>query len=541
MSLLRPSLLSAALLATVLGAQPAAAQSVSAPEVLERRLGNGVRVLAVERPGSGMVRAALVFRGGSADVPGLPPISARLLAESLFGELRAEDLGARPELDLLLERADYLREALRLERLRVARTGGGSPEGEALLAALQEAQGRIAALSTPPDRSDLLDALGAVNREVRTGADGILAAQDLPADALGAWAKLEAQRLRALRLARFAPQQEALARNPEDSPLSLLLAAALPGHPSAQSLSAAGLPALQREDLRAWARHALAPERLAVLLVGDLRIEALLPALEASLGGLEAVAAAHAEGSLEDPMRAPGRRRLEVSTPGPSLLLVGWRVPSVHHPDRLALEALALALGAPSTILRDVSIRPEVPGGRFGHLFEVEARAEEGFALGEAEEELKRWVRRTQEEALSPEAFEGIVRRMELASLAAQGDATQLLQDLARAWCQTGDWRMAFPALRGLRQAGPAALQQAARTYLGDANATVVLLQPDLSRFLEERGESELLRLLRARALRKVADPIKAEALAQQSMEQLLLLTREQREQLRRLLEGSVR
>jgi zinc protease len=488
-----------------------------------------------------MVRAALVFRGGSADVSGLPPISARLLAETLFGELRAEDLGERRELDQLLNQAEQLREGLRLERLRGARTGDASPEEASLAASLKDLETRISVLSTPPGHADLLDALGAVNREVRTGADGILAAQDLPSSALEPWAKLEAQRLHALRLARFTAHQEALGRNPEEPPLSLLLAAALPGHPYAQSLSPAGLAALQREDLRAWARRALAPDRMAVLLVGDLRLEALLPALEASLGGLEAVAAAHAEGSPEDPLRAPGRRRLEVSTPGPSQLLVGWRVPSVHHPDRLTLEALALALPAPSSVLKEVDIQTQVPGGRFGHLFVVEARAEEGFALGEAEEELKRWVRRVQEEALPPEAFEGLVRRLELASLAEQGDATRLLHGLAQAWGQTGDWRTAFPALRGLRQEGPAALQQAAKFYLADGNATVLLLQPDLSRYLEERGESELLRLLRTRALRKVADPIKAEALAQQSMEQLLLLTREQREQLRRLLEGSIR
>ena len=153
--------------------------------------------------------------------------------------------------------------------------------------------------------------------------------------------------------------------------------------------------------------------------------------------------------------------------------------------------------------------------------------------------QVKRWVRRAQEEPLSPEAFEGILRRLELASLATQSDAGRMIRGIGQAWCQTGDWRPAFPSFRALRREGTSALVRVARTHLSEGNATAVLLQPDLARSLEERGESELLRLLRARALRSVGDPVKADTLAARSMEQLLLLSRDQREQLRRLLEGS--
>jgi len=209
---------------------------------------------------------------------------------------------------------------------------------------------------------------------------------------------------------------------------------------------------------------------------------------------------------------------------------------------------LALAFGSEdssalgqSVVLRSIRTRTLVPGGRFAHLFVLETRPEEGHGLGEAEEEIKRSVRQAQEEAIPVESFEGIVRRLELASLATQSDASRLILGLGHAWCQTGDWRPAFPSFRALRRDGPAALQRVARTYLADGNATAVLFQPDLSKFVEERGESELLRLLRARALRSVGDPIKAEALASKSMEQLLLLSREQREQFLRLLGGGVK
>lgn len=536
-------------LAALLCVAAAPAQSPDAPEVLERRLDNGVRVLAVERPGSGMVRAALVFRGGSADVSGLPPISARLLANALFGELRAEDLGERKELDLLLDWAEHVREGLRIERLRMSRTGGGSQEEEALEASLQDLRGRIAAQCTPAGTPDLLDALGSVNREILAEADGILVAQDLPAPALEAWVRLEAQRLRALRLVRLNPQQEALGERLAESPLSLLLHAALPGHPYGQALSIAGLATLQRVELRAWARRALAPDRMALVLVGDLKLDQLLPGLETSLGKLSpGEVGLRTELAVEDALVAPGRRRLEAATQGHPLLLVGWRVPPATHPDRLALDALALALGqeegssaGQSAILRSVKTAPMVPGGRFAHLFMVEAWPEESHGLEEAEEVTKRWVRRAQEEALSAESFEGIVRRLELASLAIQAEAGTLVRRMGQAWCRTGDWRPAFPSYRALRQDGPAALVRVARTYLSDANATAVMLQPELARILEERGESELHRLLRARALRSVGDPIKAEALAARSMEQLLLLSREQREQFKRLLEGGAK
>jgi predicted Zn-dependent peptidase len=536
-------------LLALLCAAALSAQSPQAPEVVERRLNNGVRVLAIERPGSGMVRAALVFRGGTADVPGLPPASAQLLAGALFGELRPEDLGEQKDLDLLLDWAGHLREGLRVERLRQARTGGTAGEEAPLAASLQELESRIAAKCASGGGPDLLDALGAVNREIHAEADGILVAQDLPSTALEDWAKLETQRLGALRLARLDPELESLGRRLTEPPLSLLLHAALPGHAYGQALSVAGLATLQRGELRSWARRALAADRMALILVGDLKFQQVLPVLEASLGSLlPGEGGLRTDPAAEDPSAAPGRRRLEVTTQGQPLLLAGWRVPPATHPDRLALEALALAFGGEdggppgsSPLLRSLRTRTLVPGGRFSHLFVVEARPEEGRGVGEAEEAIKRMVRQTQEEPVSAETFEGIVRRLELASLATQSDTSRLVLSLGHAWCQTGDWRTAFPSFRMLRREGPAVLQKVARAYLTDANTTTVALQPDLPKFVEERGESELLRLLRARALRSVDDPIKAEILASKSMEQLLLMSREQREQFLRLLGGGTK
>jgi len=68
----------------------------------------------------------------------------------------------------------------------------------------------------------------------------------------------------------------------------VLLGAALPGHPYGRNLGdyAAAVDALRRDDLRAYARRACAPGRMAILLVGDLDPAATLAELQKTLGAL---------------------------------------------------------------------------------------------------------------------------------------------------------------------------------------------------------------------------------------------------------------
>lgn len=529
------------------------AVAAQAPEVIEGRLRNGIRVLMVERPGSGMVRAGLFFRGGSADLAGLPPVAATLLVRAVFAELRPEDLGARPELDALLERADHLREALRIEALRRGRVpGNGEPDEHqvSLQASLQQTLERVGKLSTAADQPDLLDALGAVRREVAAEPDALVAALDLPTAALGAWADLEVRRLRSLRLTRLPQVRQDLeaGRPADDLAEGLLLESALPGLPYGRVLEPGRQAGVLLADLKRHGREALSPARLAIVLAGDLRSAEAQKLLETTFGTLEGAEAAEPGDSGLDGSRRPGARRVQVRAAGPPQLRMGWTVPPVTHPDRLPLEVLAQLLGRRSggqglalAAFLGATARLGVPGGRLENLFVVAAQPEEGRGLVACEQEIQRTLLRLQQEVLTPDAFEGALRRLELAALEAQADPALLVRRLGLGWCQGGDWRVAFPDLRGLRREGPGAIARVARTYLGPDAATLVFVEPDLAQDPGDAGQAELFHLLRAQALARLNDPVKAEALALQSMQQLRMLSREQREQVLQVLKQAGR
>jgi predicted Zn-dependent peptidase len=537
--------------AAVLAAAALWAQPPLAPEVQEARLGNGIRVLLVERPSNGMISLGLFFRGGSADTLGLPPSAARLLVRSLFSTLRAEDLGEQPELDAQLLRADNLREAIRIEDLqrdRAPGAAGGQDDIHGLRASLKDALERITRLTSAPGQPDLLDELGAVHRRVKAEPDALVSTLDLPASALADWAGLEARRLRALRLSSLPRQRQRLEADAPEADLAtrLLAESALPGVPYGRVLEPGGEAGVLLPELKAYARAALAPGRMAIVIAGGVKLAEVRPVLEAAFGALPA-------GDSLDRLQpdlplghALGPKRILVKDSGASQLRLAWPVPSLTHPDRLALEVLALLMGRrsggqglalPSFLMAKASLG--VPGGRLQNLFVVEARPEEGHGLAECEREIQRTILRLQEESVNQESLEGALRRMELESLSAQADPETLVGRLGMAWCQGGDWRLAFPDLRAVLREGPVAVTRVARKYLRPDSATLVLLEPEFARDPGDSSQVELLQLLRAKALARLGDPLKAEALALQSMEQLRMLSREQRENLARALRQS--
>ena len=540
--------------APVLSALALAAQSSHAPEVAEARLRNGIRVLLVERPGHGMVRVGLYFRGGSADTGGLPPVAAQLLVQSLFSRLDPEDLGKQSALDSLLQQEDNLREALRIEALRRGRSAsaeGGAEDDPSLGASHQQARERISALTTRSDRPDLLDPLGVVRRETRAEPDALVYGLDLPQAAFTEWAGLEARRLRSLRLARLPRVRRDLdaAVAKPGFPEGLLLESALPGQPYCRVLEPGGQAGVLLSDLKSYARTAIAPGRLAIILAGDLKVRESLPILESTFGTLDAGdIQERAEPADLQESRWQGPKRVQVREVGNSQLRIGWPVPPRSHPDRLPLELLAILLSRQSggqglALAPFLGARAKVgvPGGRLENLFVIEALPEEGHSLAECEQETQRAVLRLQQDGVPAASFEGALRRMELAALEAQADTLELVRKLGMAWCQGGDWRIAFPDLRALRREGPVAVSRVARKYLSSDNATVVLGEPDLARDPGDANQAELLRLLRAQALARLGDPIKAEALALQSMEQIRMLSLAQRERILQVLKPTPR
>ena len=546
------------------------AESIQLPGVREKTLHNGLRILMVERPGTGAVHTEVFIQGGRANTGGLPPVAADLLARTLFR--RYLPAKADETLDEALKQEGGTFEALRLEALRLARSPGGAPATELqnLKALHGQALAAILAELRPLEAWDALDAIGASHRAVRVEADFLSQGQDLPAASLVPWCELEATRLQHLPMGRYPLERERLLGEmeagfpPVPASISFLLATALSGRPYAQAADCQqpSVEALRWEDVKLFGSGVVVPERLTLVVVGDFRQEHLLPALEKTFGHLKAGTESALRKEellrfyLDDPMAvrdAPGGRRLTVSTLGQSRLYFGWVVPPVNHPDGLALQALAQVLGvAPSSrlkqnlmgtrgIARKLSLELGVPGARDANLLVIEAEPAEGRSLEELEQAVQGEILRMGREPLSESEVRRAQAQLEANQLMVQEDAAVLAFTLGAAHCQGGDWRLAFRALGAGWDLKPGDIQSAARTYLIPARATIAQLGPDPLLVPLDRVETRMLQVLTGLVQGRLGGEAKAQSILREAMRQMRMLTPVEREQTLKLLEAQVR
>jgi len=532
------------------------------PEVKERRLSNGLQVLLVERPGTGAVHARLVLRGGRADTGVLPSVAAELLARTLFRQAIPEEVGPGNGLEALLKQEEGTFEALRLERIR--RTRGTASEGASEELGLAQLHAKhlveLRAKLEVAAALDPLEAIGATRRQANSEADEIAFSLDLPKGAFEAWCRIESRRLQRLALFRFPLERESLIQELEkgnyegEGPLSILLGTAFSGHPYAQTydLQKGSLEGLSWSELRAFGRSMASPDRMSLVLVGDLRLEGILPVLQESFGALavQAEGLGRREDRSIELAEAPGFRRLQASIGGEPCVFLAWRIPPANHPDFPALRVLAQALGGSkgarlirrlqdeSRFARMLSVRIGVPGGRDPSLFLIEARPAEGRGLVELEEAIHGEILRIQREQLSEEDFRRALRQVETELLMIQEDAFSLAKVLGSSVAQSGDWRQAFWTRSRGGDLTRDQLQAVARKYLVPGQGIVALLEADPFLTPKDPLEGKLGKALTILVERKVEDPAQAETIVRETLRQLRMLSLSEREQTLKLLEA---
>ncbi len=542
-------------------AVPALAQ---APEIKDHRFPNGFQVLLVERPGSGAFHARLVVRGGRADTGSLPAAAAEVLARTLFRQALPEESGADAALEALLKEEEGLYESLRLARIRRVRQqtpqASAEEQGLAQLHArrLEELKEKVeASLARDP-----LMALGATRREAFSGADELAMCMDLPSRAFAAWCRLEQQRLRTMGLYRFPLERERLIQelgkggDREEGALSVLLGTAFSGHPYAQTfdLQKGSLEGLTWSELRSFARGLVSPERLTLVLVGDLDMASVLPQVKETFGALPS--APEGPGRREDRnMELPealGYRRLQASTTGDPRVFIAWRIPPANHPDTAALRVLAQVLGGSQGaritrrlqeergLARSFTARCGVPGGRDPSLFLLEARPAEGHSLPELEDAIHGEILRIQRELLPEEDLRRAQRGLETQWLMAQEDAASLAAALGRTVAQSGDWRSAFRSRGVGRDITPEEIQAVVRRYLVSGQEIRALLEADPLLAPQDPLEEKLGKVLLDLLQRRLEDPAQVETVVRETLRQLRMLSLPERTQTLKLLEAQI-
>ena len=566
---MRPSVhsLIRALTALVLCMGAALRAQVLLPDVQERTLKNGFRVLVAGRPDTGAVHARLFFAAGRANTAGYPAVSADLMARCLFGPRSENAARNGKDLEAALKQEEGAFEALRLEKVKLARQPQVDATGEfqGLEQLHRQALARVQDLVDRSSSGDLFETLRGSGAAVKVEADQIAFGLDLPKESLAAYCRLVSDRLKAPLLARFPLERDRLLRGTDDhSPvardrkaLGVLLGSALAGRPYARACDdgTASLEALAWSDLRAYARWVVSPERAVLVLVGDVKLEEAAPLLDQTFGSLGS--GPSPQGSPYDqPLEPPGdggARRLQVSTPDDFRMLIGWSVPPLTHPDHPALCVLARMLGGGATarlnrklggergLVRNLSVRIGLPGSRETSLLVIEAEPSERHGLPELEQAVQGELLGLQRGIFEEGEIRRAQRQVEADQLMAEEDAAGLAQAMGTAVCQGGDWRLAFRALQSERDFTQQEIQRVALKYLASSRSTTVFLEPDPLLMPQDHLEAQTARILSRLLASKLQDPGKVEAVVRETLRQLRMLPLSERERTLKLFEAQVK
>ncbi len=494
-----------ALIAGLAVAFPLAAQEPAAPErvpglalpVVEDTLPNGMRVLALRRPGAPTASFVLRFDVGSENEgPGQTGI-AHLLEHLLFkGTTTIGTTGVEQERPLFAV-MDAAQDSLLM--------GEAVPLGEPAESRLRD---RIDALEdsargyvVPNEFDRILTESGARSMNATTGYEATTYYVRLPSNRAELWFVLEADRMvnpvfREFYAERAVVAEERRTRvdaNPGGRLLEEFYAAAFRVHPYGTPVIGhmADILTHTRAEVAEYHRRYYRPGNAVVAVVGDIDPARIQGWARRYFGPIPA-GDDPAPVTVEEPPQR-GERRIRVPFEAEPEVIIGWHVPPGDHPDAPALEVMARILAGGRTgrlyqrLIRDGGLATSVsasvgPGYRGPRLFTVSAQPLAGTGTDELEsaiyDELERLV------AEPPTAVElaRVRNQIEASDVHRLASNLGLAFQLAESVAYHGDWRETFRAGGRLARVTAADVRRVAREYLTADNRTVaVLVAPEES------------------------------------------------------------
>jgi zinc protease len=241
-----------------------------------------------------------------------------------------------------------------------------------------------------------------------------------------------------------------------------------------------------REGLLAFYRKWYVPEDIVWVMTGDLRVDELLPRLEARLSKLPARPAPVRVRTIDPPQSEP-KIFVMPEDVQESRLRIGFHIPGISNPDVPALDLLAGILGdGKSSRLYNAfrmkerlvnsisaySMTPEDPG-----LFIVTARLE-SKEVERALPEIIQTILRSGFDPIGPEELNTAKARIESDFIYQMETVQGQARELGYFATTLGDLNFGKQYLKRIRSTTADDLQRVARTYLRPGNMTVGVLVP---------------------------------------------------------------
>jgi predicted Zn-dependent peptidase len=466
-----------------------AAQSLE-KRVTERTLGNGFRVLMIERHTSPTVALYILFKAGAVDEPEDSTGIAHLLEHMLFKGTTTIGTTDYSREKPLLQAIDRVGTALDAERAKGAQAD--AERLQSLERELEELQEKARQYIIRNQYESFYTKHGAQGFNAATSKDYTLYMVELPSNKIELWALLESDRLRSYVLREFYTERQAVLEerrmrvdtNPMGTLSEKFLGTAFQVHPYGESII--GYPEdillLSKEKANRFYRDHYTPENGVIILVGDVYPDRVLPMLERYFGSLPA------RSTTETPIRAEPQqrqeRRVEVEFDAEPFLMIGYHKPTIPQWDNYVFDMISgiLSSGRTSRLYRAVvetGIAVSAysfnghPGERFNNLFMFTGAPRTPHTTADLEKAIYVEIARLKREPVTADEFERVMKQVDAAFVRALQSNSGMAYWLASSEATAGSWKYLLTWREQIRRVTPEDVMRVARAYFTEENRTV--------------------------------------------------------------------
>jgi len=546
--------------------------------IQKRVLPNGLEVMLVERHNAPVFAARIAFKAGSANDPTGANGVAHVLEHMLFKGTKSYGLknpaDGEKEQGMLLKE-DALWEAILVEQRSLVEASARSfyatgkvgpetsPKLEQLKKEFEAIQAEHRALVAQNEYGALYEAVGGTGINAGTGMDFTFYEISLPKNRFEFWCRMESDRLANPVLREYYTERDVIKEERRMSledgtggrgPMGVLVepffAAAFPYQPYGRTGLGpmSDLFNLKRTEVQAFFTKYYAPNRAALVLVGDLKMEEILPSIEAYFGKIPRQidpVPVHTVAPAQN-----GERRIVVEKDMTPMVRVGWHVPAMGHPDVPALNVLAEVLtgGRTSRLYKSAVEGKQLttgfsasygdPGAKYPTLFTASATVKGEHSTQELESILYEEIEKLAKEGPTQVEVDRVIKNAEMGLVKKLEDIGSLATEIAATWATTGDETTFTADLDRMKEVKPADVQRVAKTYFVPQKRVVATLVRPATPGVKDPLDTQLEALLAKAIGAQVSDATQAKAILDQQMGQIKALPKEKKEEILKQLQA---
>jgi predicted Zn-dependent peptidase len=463
--------------------------------VTERRLGNGMTFLIVERHEVPVVSFHLYADVGSVDEEVGETGMAHMFEHMAFKG--TSDIGTR----------DYAREKEALDRvdeaykrLRAAKLEKKPDPAriEELESAFRAAEAEAGEYARSEELTQVIEQAGGAGLNASTSNDATRYYLSLPSNKAELWFSLESARFLDPVLREFYKERDVVMEErrmrvesqPVGKLVSNMLSLAYRAHPYGREGIGwrSDLENLTRWQAQEFFEKHYVAETLTAVIVGDVDPKQAVGWAEAYFGRLPRGERAEPVLTREPPQEGP--RWSTIHAQSQPVLLIGYHKPSALHEDDAVFDAVQdiLSGGRTSRIYRslvqDKRISagaggfPGFPGNKYPNLFLFFSFPAPGHDNEENEKTMLAEIEKLKTELVTEEELSRVKARARAQLVDGLDSNSGLASQLAVYQVLTGDWRNLFRRLEAIDGVSREDIQRVAREYFTESNRSIAYLSP---------------------------------------------------------------